>query len=184
MLRKTIGLAIVPMMLVAVSSWGEGEVFRHLDVSDGNHEGHWVMFFSKGSAPDSSMGTVGVAVGKGDSFEGAFGMVVKSSRPVLGAVTLEQINELRDDDQAPVTTITLIDLSPEQYAQAKETVDKYNAVEEHIDSPLNVAMNFAYDMFKNLPLKRPYRSGLGSTTVLTYYEDIGQLNRKLAKQGG
>lgn len=181
MMRKTIGLVLISMTMIAVSSWGEPELFRHLDVSDGNHEGHWVMFFSKGMAPNSPIGNVGAAVGKGDNLEAAFGMAVKNSRPVLGAVTIEEINALRDDESAPATIITLIDVSPEQFKAAKAAVDGYIATEEHLDTPPNVAMNVAFDVFKNLPMKRPYRSGLGSTTVMTFYTDIGQLNRKLAK---
>ena len=181
MLRILVGLAFIPMTLLAFSAFGEEEVFRHLDVSDGNHEGHWIMFFSKAMAANAPMGTVGVAVGKGDSFEGAFGMIVKSSKPTLGAATEEEIKALRDDEKAPAATITLIDVSPEQYAAAKEAVDVYSAREEHVDRQTDVAMNFAFDVFKNLPLKRPYRSGLGGANVIIYYSDIGLLNRKLAK---
>ncbi len=181
MLRILVGLAFVPMMLIGLSAFGEEEVFRHLDVSGGDHEGHWIMFFSKALAPNAPMGTVGAAVGKGDSFEGAFGMIVKSSKPTLGAATQEDIKAIRADEKAPATTITLIDVTPEQYAAAKEAIDTYSAREEHIDRATDVAMNFAYDVFKDLPLKRPYRSGLGGANVITYYADIGLLNRKLAK---
>lgn len=182
MLRIIVGLAFVPVTLLAFSAFSEEEVFRHLDVSDGNHEGHWVMFFSKAQAPDAPMGTVGAAVGKGDSFEGAFGMIVKSSRPLASVIKEEDIDALRADEEAPATTTTLIDLSPKQYAAAKEAIDKYSAKEEHVDRATDVAMNFAFDVFKDLPLKRPYRSGLGGANVITYYSDIGLLNRKLAKK--
>jgi len=183
MTMKKAAWAIVPMMLIAVTSWGDAEVLRHLDVSGGDHEGHWVMFFSKAMSPNAPMGTAGAAAGKGETLEAAFGLVVKNSRPSLSVVTKEQINALRDDESAPATTITLIDVTPEQYAKAKAAIDKYSAVEEQVDTAPNVAMNLAYEVFKELPVKQPYRSGLGSTTVLTYYEDIGTLNRKLAKEG-
>ena len=182
MLRIIVGLAFIPMTLLAFSAFAEEEVFRHLDVSDGNHEGHWVMFFSKAMAKNAPMGTVGVAVGKGDSFEGAFGMIVKSSRPTLGPATEEDIEALRADEKAPAATITLVDVTPEQYAAAKEAVDAYSAKEEHVDRATDVAMNFAYDVFKNLPLKKPYRSGLGGANVINYSAELGLLNRKLAKK--
>ena len=108
-------------------------------------------------------------------------MLVKGSKPTLGAATEEEIEARRADDSAPAATITLIDVSPEQYAAAKEAVDVYSAREEHIDRQTDVAMNFAFDVFKNLPLKRPYRSGLGGAKVINYYSDIGLLNRKPAK---
>ena len=182
MVRKFVGIALIPMTLLALSAFAEEEVFRHLDVSDGNHEGHWVMFFSKATEKDAPMGSVGVAVGKGNSFEGAFGMILKNSRPALGAVTEKDIEALRADEKAPAATITLIDVTPEQYAVAKEAVDAYSAKEEHVDRETDVAMNFAYDVFKHLPLKRPYRSGLGGANVINYYADLGLLNRKLAKK--
>ena len=182
MLRKFVGLAFIPMTLVAFSAFGEEELFRHLDVSDGKSEGHWVMFFSKAMAKNAPMGTVGVAVGKGDSCEAAFGMLVKSSKPAVGTITEEEIKALRADEKGPAATITLIDVTPEQYAAAKEAVDTYSAREEHIDRATDVAMNFAYSVFKHLPLKQPYRSGLGGANVINYYADIGLLNRKLVKK--
>ena len=97
-------------------------------------------------------------------------------------LVIDDIEALRADEKAPAATITLIDVTPEQYAVAKEAVDAYSAKEEHVDRETDVAMNFAYDVFKHLPLKRPYRSGLGGANVINYYADLGLLNRKLAKK--
>lgn len=183
MLRKMLGFAVVALMLVGVSAFGEEAVVRHLDVSDGDHEGHWVMFFSKPSAKNSPMGTAGVAVGKGDSFEGAFGMTIQNSKPAVASLTEEAVNALKADEKGAASVITLIDVTPEQYTTVKAVVDDYRSREEHLESAANVAMNFAYDVFKNLPLKKPYRSGLGASAPMLYYSDLGSLNRKLAKEG-
>ena len=183
MLRKIIGLVLVPMMLLGVSALGEEAVIRHLDVSSGDHEGHWVLFFSKPDAKNSPIGTAGVAVGNGESFEGAFGMTIQNSKPTVGTLSHEAVKSLREDETGAASVITLIDVTPEQYATAKAVVDDYSAQEEFVDGAVDVTMMFAFDVFKNLPLKKPYRSGLGAAHTMNYWSDLGLLNRKLAKEG-
>lgn len=183
MFRKIVGIALVPMMLVTVSAIGEEAVVRHLDVSGGDHEGHWVVFFSKPAAKNSPMGTAGVAVGKGESFEGAFGMTIQNSKPTVGTLSHEAVKALSEDATGAASVITLIDVTPEQYATVKAVVEDYSAREEFVDGAVDVTMNFAFDVFKNLPLKQPYRSGLGAAHTMNYYSDVGFLNRKLAKEG-
>ncbi len=157
------------------------EKISHLDISEGDSGGHWVMFFSKGMAPKAPMGTIGAAVGTGDAFEGAFGMFVQSSKPIAGAITESTISDIRDSDKEPPTTITIVDVTADQHASMKKAVEDYSAREKHEDTTVNVLLNFTYDILKVTPMKKPFRSGLGAPNPVTYFEDIALLNRKLAK---
>lgn len=174
-------IAFVAMIGLACSAVaGENENIRHLDVSDGNSAG-WVMFFSKAMAAKAPMGVIGTAVGTGDKFEGAFGMTVQSSKPTAAAIPESTIEDIRGSDKEPPATITILDVTAEQYASIKKTITEFSAIEKHEDSAVNVLLNFTFDVLKVTPLKKPFRSGLGAPNPVTYYEDIGLLNRKLAK---
>ena len=155
------------------------EKLSHLDVSGGASQGHWVMLVSKAMVPKARLGTAVGAVGKSDKFEAGFGMSVKASRPTVAPVSEADLKAVRENDKDPRTTTTIIDVSPEQYKTIKAIVEKWAAVEEHVDGPINVAMNFGGEIFKALGFKMPYRSG---ANAIQYWEDAAVLNRNLAKK--
>lgn len=171
-------LGVLAMMPAAFAK----EELSKLDASEGKSKGHWVMFVSKGMAPNAPMGTVAAGVGKDDKLEAAFGMFIESARPQVGEVKAETIKEARESDDEPAATTVIVKATPEQYKAVKAIVDEWNKKEEFINRPNDEVVNFAQEVLDAMGMDRPYRPGLAPVNPVLYFSDIAIVNRKLGKE--
>lgn len=177
MQRRAVVLALIAA--IAMAPVASAELLRNLNLSGGESEGHWVIVTAKALKEGAPMGEAIIGIGKGEDLEAAFGMVLKNYKPAVGAVTAEQLAEVRTSDKAPEAQTAIIKVNADQYAKIAEIVKRYSETEEFTDNPTNVAMNYATEVLRAIGgMKMPYRSGLGSSNAINYFNDIGVLNRK------
>lgn len=182
-MRKATVLAMVVLMGIVLTPVAmAGETVTKIDASDGASTGHWVCFVSKPTATNSTKGTLGAAVGKGDSFEGAFGLFVEGGKTKISRLTHETLKEARESDKAPDTLTIIIQVTEEQFTKAKAIIDRYSAMKEYLDSPTNTVLNSSGEVLSALGLRLPYRSGLSTPNPFVWHSDITIKNRKLIQE--
>jgi hypothetical protein len=180
-MKPSIALSAIAFALCASTGFA-AENLVELDASGGKAKDHHVIFVSKAMAQDAPAGTAAVAAYAGDKFEGAFGMSVQAGKPVASAVSEDVIKSERASEKEPATSTMVIAVSDEQYSEVKALIEKWSAIEEHIDAPNNVTANFVVAVVDALGMKRAYRSGLQPVNPIQYFEDLAVINRKLGKE--
>jgi hypothetical protein len=178
---KTFALYAMALVLLAAPAAFAAEQLREVDASGGTSNGQWVLFISKGAAPNAPMGTAAVAVGKGDKFQAGYGLHMAAGKPTVAAVKEELIKSERESDKEPAATTLIVKVSKDQHAEVTKIIKEWTKIEEHIDPPNDVAVNFVQEIIDALGMKRAYRTGLAPVNPVQYYADLSIVNRKLGQ---
>ncbi len=179
---KTLICAGVAVLMLVAPAVFAAEKLTEADASGGTSTGQWVLFLSKGQAAGAPVGTCAVVLGNGDMIEAAYGMSIQAGKPVVSAIAADVIKAERASDTEPVATTLIVKVSGAQHDEVKKILDKWTAIETHVDPVMDVAVNFVQEAVDALGMKRAYRSGLGGLNPVQYYADLSIKNRKLGQK--
>ena len=113
-------------------------------------------------------------------FENAFGLRMQGDKMVLGRVARKHVRAFSKHKDDPGSQVLIVQADDTQYDAVKEVIKKW-ASQEKYAYPIEVEnTDMTMVIAKKLGLYPPYRRVWDPINPITFYVDLGKLNRGYA----
>ena len=154
---------------------------------DKSVEGRYVVFCSRYAREGSRNGDAFVVVADDNSFddmhvEDAFGLRMQNDKMMLGPVARKHIRAFSKRKDDPGSHVLIVQADMAQCDAVKKIIERW-ASQEKFEYPIEVEnTDMTLAIAKKLGLYPPYRRVWDPINPITYYVDLGKLNRGYAKK--
>ena len=176
------------VLALAVCITAAAENVIELDMrEDKSVEGRYVFFCSRYTREGSRNGDAFVIVSDGNSFDTmrvalAFGLHMQNDKMVLDTIPRKHIRSFAKRKGDSESHVLIVQADNAQYYAVKKIIEKWAAQEKYA-YPIEVEnTDMTLAIAKTLGLYPPYRRVWEPINPITYYVDLGKLNRGYAEK--
>ena len=154
---------------------------------DKSVEGRYVFFCSRYTREGSRDGDAFVIVADDNAFDTlhvdrAFGLRMQNDKMVFGPVTRKHIRAFSKRKDDPGSQVLIVQADNMQYDAVKDIIERWTSQEKY-EYPIEVEnTDMTLAVAKKLGLYPPYRRVWDPINPITYYVDLGKLNRGYAEK--